>query len=80
MYFIIILEASVFPAPDSPEIIIQVSRFRCFIVLYAASATANKCGEFSNNSRPAKEERETGEWPVGETMNERICVKHSGMR
>lgn len=75
MYFMIILEASVFPAPDSPEIIMQVSRLRCFIVRYAASAMANKCGEFSNNSRPGEEPRrnfsrrggrmENGEWGDG---------------
>lgn len=65
MYFMIILEASVFPAPDSPEIMIHVSRFRCFIVRYAASAIANKCGEFSNSSRPAHvvwKERHAKRW------------------
>lgn len=52
MYFMMILDASVLPAPDSPEIIMHVSRLRCLIARYAASAMANRCGGFSNSSRP----------------------------
>lgn len=54
MYFIIILEASVLPDPDSPLITIQVSRPCCFITLCEASAMANMWGGFSNNSLSAK--------------------------
>uniref|UniRef100_A0A182QMY6 Uncharacterized protein n=1 Tax=Anopheles farauti TaxID=69004 RepID=A0A182QMY6_9DIPT len=52
MYFIIIFDASVLPAPDSPEIMMQVSLLRCFSTRYAASAMAKMCGAFSNSSRP----------------------------
>ena len=57
IYFIIIFEASVLPLPDSPDIMMHVSRVRCLIARYAASAIANICGVFSYNSRPAKMKR-----------------------
>lgn len=54
MYFMIIFEASVFPAPDSPLITIQVSLPCCCITLCEASAMAKMCGGFSKNSLPNK--------------------------
>lgn len=53
MYFMIIFDASVLPAPDSPDIKIHVSVYRCFNILCAASAMAKMCGGFSKSSRPA---------------------------
>ncbi len=53
-HLMIILDASVFPDPDSPEITMQVSRPALFIVLYAASAMAKMCGGLSKISLPCK--------------------------
>ncbi len=47
-----ILEASVFPLPDSPEMTMQESLRFLFMVLYAASAMAKICGGRSYISRP----------------------------
>lgn len=47
-----ILLASVFPLPDSPEMTMHVSFPLRFIVLYAASPMAKMCGGRSKISRP----------------------------
>ena len=52
IYFKMILDASVLPEPDSPDITMQLS-FPCrFIILKADSAMANICGGLSNISLP----------------------------
>ena len=47
IYFMMIFEVSVLPAPDSPEMTMHESVPFRFIVRYAASASAKMCGDRS---------------------------------